>query len=404
MSHLLYSLQNLGVLTTMVVLFAASLAHGQAQVRQAPVARLGRPDPDSPDRMMLLRVQIFLDRALFRPGKLDGLGGEFTQKAADKFCAAYKLPAGTLLDVSSVTDVYTTYTVSAEDMAWVGRMASGPAQQSRLKSMPYATVHELVAERYHTELEFIEELNPHYRSAGVGTVFKVPNVTPFVIHEVRTLEQKRAEEKRQQEALQKHLEEQAKLIDPGNTSRVANTGGAELQSKSGADAMVGQGGLPASSGTGTGLAPSAQRSAAGESSIARPSYRIEIDRAARMLDLYENKQLIASFPCTPGSARVPVPAGEWKITSNILLPVFRYDKSVLQSGVRSSNFYNIPPGPNNYVGIVWMGINRRSVGIHGTMTPDAIGRNESSGCIRLANWDAWELCKRVVKDTPVFVK
>ena len=39
--------------------------------------------------------------------------------------------------------------------------------------------------------------------------------------------------------------------------------------------------------------------------------------------------------------------------------------------------YNLPPGPNNPVGIVWMAINRPSVGMHGTPTPDRIGRNES---------------------------
>ncbi len=41
-----------------------------------------------------------------------------------------------------------------------------------------------------------------------------------------------------------------------------------------------------------------------------------------------------------------------------------------------------------------MGINRRSVGMHGTNNPDQIGRNQSSGCIRLANWDAFRLFAR----------
>ncbi len=394
-------------ISLVAILFLAifnGVLEAEAQIRQATVARLGRPDPDSPDRTMLLRVQIFLDRALFRPGKLDGLGGEFTQKAADKFCVAYNLPQGTLLDVSSVTDVYTTYTVTEEDMRWVGRTASSPAQQARLKAMPYATVHELVAERYHTELEFIEELNPHYRGAGVGTVFKVPDVKPFVIHEVKALEQKRAEEQRQLEALQKQAEEQAKILEAGETPHTGTSSGAVTigTAAAGSDALPE--GQAVANATGTATAPPDGAKTETAATVAKPSYRIEIDRTERMLDLYENDRLIASFPCTPGSARVPVPLGEWKVTSNILFPVFRYDKSVLQSGVRSSNYYNIPPGPNNQVGIVWMGINRRSVGIHGTMTPDAIGRNESSGCIRLANWDAWEVCQRVEKGTPVLVK
>jgi lipoprotein-anchoring transpeptidase ErfK/SrfK len=99
-----------------------------------------------------------------------------------------------------------------------------------------------------------------------------------------------------------------------------------------------------------------------------------------------------------------VPEGTWRVTSNILLPTFRWDKSVLKSGVRSDTAYQIPPGPNNYVGIVWMGINRRSVGLHGTNSPDQIGRNQSSGCIRLANWDAFTLCQMVQKGTEMEVR
>ena len=46
------------------------------------------------------------------------------------------------------------------------------------------------------------------------------------------------------------------------------------------------------------------------------------------------------------------------------------------------------PGPNNLVGILWMGLNKPGIGIHGTNNPETIGRAASHGCIRLANWDA----------------
>ena len=71
---------------------------------------------------------------------------------------------------------------------------------------------------------------------------------------------------------------------------------------------------------------------------------------------------------------------------------------------RSNNAYNLPPGPNSPVGIVWMGINRPSIGMHGTNTPDRIGRNESSGCIRLANWDAFRLYQLVKSGTRIEVR
>ncbi len=44
---------------------------------------------------------------------------------------------------------------------------------------------------------------------------------------------------------------------------------------------------------------------------------------------------------------VPVPAGTWKITANVLLPYFRWDKSGLDTGVRSETAFVLPPGPNN---------------------------------------------------------
>jgi lipoprotein-anchoring transpeptidase ErfK/SrfK len=135
-----------------------------------------------------------------------------------------------------------------------------------------------------------------------------------------------------------------------------------------------------------------------------PDRRLVLLRAERLIEVYEGDRIVACFPCTPGSAKFPVPEGTWKITSNTLMPYFRWDKSVLETGVRSENAHLLPPGPNSPVGIVWMGINRPSLGIHGTNSPDRIGRNESSGCIRLANWDAFLLCQLVKKGTPVEVR
>ena len=70
------------------------------------------------------------------------------------------------------------------------------------------------------------------------------------------------------------------------------------------------------------------------------------------------------------------------------LPWFRHDEGVLNYGVRTEDFFNIPPGPNNPVGILWMGLNKPGIGIHGTNNPETIGRAGSHGCIRTANWDA----------------
>lgn len=116
--------------------------------------------------------------------------------------------------------------------------------------------------------------------------------------------------------------------------------------------------------------------------------KIYIDTKDRFLLIYDDTQLVAEFPITPGSSTLPAPMGLWKILGIATLPVFRHDEGVLQHGEKSSVFYNLPPGPNNPVGILWMGLNKPHVGIHGTNNPETIGRAASHGCIRTANWDA----------------
>jgi lipoprotein-anchoring transpeptidase ErfK/SrfK len=77
------------------------------------------------------------------------------------------------------------------------------------------------------------------------------------------------------------------------------------------------------------------------------------------------------------------------------MPIFPWDEAMLKHGRRSSDFYTISPGPRNPVGIVWIGLNKKGIGIHGTDSPDTIGRSASQGCIRPANWDAARVVNQV---------
>ncbi len=43
----------------------------------------------------------------------------------------------------------------------------------------------------------------------------------------------------------------------------------------------------------------------------------------------------------------------------------------------------IPPGPDNPLGDYWIGLSQKHIGLHGTNRPFGIGRQVSSGCIRL---------------------
>jgi hypothetical protein len=350
---------TLSLLLLTMLVFAGEVCLGANMPTKAQIARLRKESPDSAERMEMVRVQIFLDRANFRPGKIDGLGGEFTQKAADRYCRANNLPPGSRLDVSGISAPYRDYTATEEDLKWIGPQAAEPAEQETLKAMLYADLWEVVAERFHCDLDFLRELNPKISKVGAGTVFRVPDVDEFKMADVVALEQQGQEEKEAKTPAEKEAAQPS---------------------------------------------PSPQESATSSPTPASSTRRLELLRAERLIELYEDNRLIACFPCTPGSREVPVPVGQWKVTKNVLMPYFRWDKSVLENGVRSDNAYNLPPGPNNPVGIVWMAIDRPSVGMHGTPNPDQIGRNESHGCIRMANWDAFVLSQLIEKGTPVDVK
>jgi lipoprotein-anchoring transpeptidase ErfK/SrfK len=131
---------------------------------------------------------------------------------------------------------------------------------------------------------------------------------------------------------------------------------------------------------------------------------IRIYRAEKMLDLHDGDTLVASVPITPGGGRLQTPAGDWRILGIAAMPVFRWDKGVLDYGKRTENFYLLPPGPNNPVGVLWIGLNKPGIGIHGTNTPDTIGRSQSHGCMRVANWDVIRLSKLITKGMKVVIE
>jgi lipoprotein-anchoring transpeptidase ErfK/SrfK len=131
---------------------------------------------------------------------------------------------------------------------------------------------------------------------------------------------------------------------------------------------------------------------------------ITINRAEKMLDLMEGDRLLASVPITPGGGQLQTPVGNWRILGIATAPTFRWDKSVLETGKRSENFYMLPPGPNNPVGVLWCGLNKPGIGIHGTNSPQTIGRAASHGCMRVANWDIVRLSAMITKGMTVVIK
>ena len=115
-----------------------------------------------------------------------------------------------------------------------------------------------------------------------------------------------------------------------------------------------------------------------------------IDTTQKLAAIWDEEVLVATFPITPGREKF-IHRGKWKIQTMVTTPEFRWDKAMLETGERSEEYYQLPPGPNSPVGILWAGLDKKGIGLHGTASPHTIGRSQSAGCVRFANWDAIRL-------------
>ncbi len=126
-----------------------------------------------------------------------------------------------------------------------------------------------------------------------------------------------------------------------------------------------------------------------------------IDKAESDVRAYHDGDLVAFYPATIGSKEKPAPSGTFQVRRVAWNPDYHYDPKFAWKGVKSKHKLTIKPGPNNPVGLVWIDLTAPSYGIHGTADPKNIGKTESHGCIRLANWDAVDLAEMVRRGTVV---
>jgi lipoprotein-anchoring transpeptidase ErfK/SrfK len=244
-----------------------------------------------------------------------------------------QLDPGMEQELNGLSPLYITYQIKPEDFNWVGKSPSKPAAQAKLKAMPYPSIAEFVAERFHTNQPFLASLNRGKNLSRIhaGDAVQVPNVPPLELELLRATED----------------------IPPKP----------ELSART-----------------------------------------ITVDTKNKVLEIIENGKMLAAFPITPGSKQLPAPIGNWTVTKMTVLPWFRWDRAMLLHGRRSGEFYKIHPGPRNEVGLVWIGLNKKGIGIHGTNRPDSIGRSASHGCIRLANWDAVYVLNSITKGAMVQIQ
>ena len=295
-----------------------------------------------------VRLQIFLDQSNFGPGVIDAKPGRFTVQAVESWNEVHGHAPGDLGPVmeaarKAVPHPFAKAVVPEVAPKWVNTgLSHKKALQAQAKRMSYRSIAEFMSERYHTDVEFVLEINGAKSTWSVkpGETLIVPNVKPFRIEEISG---KRYE------------------ADPVMSERHAVVDTKKNQVR------IFEGAPPA-------LLVEEEELISHKPVLVKPNP-------------VANRALVASFPITPGKPQF-IHYGTWKLNNSVELPVWRYDQSLLDTGKRSNNALNIPPGPNSPVGIIWNGLSRPGIGLHGTSDPETIGRARSAGCIRLANWDA----------------
>jgi len=301
-----------------------------------------------------VRIQIFLEGKNFGPGVVDGRIGLFTKLAAQTWFTSQGMgPVDwdvlTEAARAAVPVAYTTTVVPPSATEWVDTTLPTKREgQAARKRMSYRSIGEYMAERFHASIDFLVQLNGAavVGNAKPGTELRVPNVQPFLIESIAGTQHK-ADERLSQRVL---------VVDTKmNQLRI----------------------------------------------FARVVAYVEPAPTAEDLEVTENATevaapqegtlaLLAAFPITPGRPDV-IHFGTWKMANCVDFPYWRYDQQFLDTGKRSDKALNIPPGPNSPVGVLWSGLTKSGIGIHGTDSPETIGRARSAGCIRMANWDAARL-------------
>jgi len=306
-----------------------------------------------------LRLQIFLDEANFGPGVIDGKPGRFTELAVYSWNEVNGFPVNDWIAVNTAARKAVPRPLAVAFVPdvvkdWVDPdLPSKPSLQAKKKRMSYRSVGELMAERYHSDETYLVTLNGSRKMNNLKArdSIIVPNITPFYIEKLSEIRHEA------DPALsQRHVVVDTKM----NQARIFEATPAALV-------------------------------------VAEPG-AAETTRVTRA-----NHGLIASFPITPGQPKF-IKFGTWDLRGMVELPYWRYDPQLLDTGKRGSDSLNIPPGPNSPVGVIWNGLSKPGIGLHGTGTPETIGRARSHGCIRLANWDAIRLPNLIRPGTTVEIR
>jgi len=338
----------------------------------------GQPDAIAdPVQRPVMQAQVVLDRLGFTPGVIDGKPGLSTRNAIAGFQEANGLPVTGEMDAATQAKLAPYAKIPATRVVTIpADFARGPfmpvpkepADQAQMPALGYASLEEKLAERFHTTVATLAALNPGGVPAGA------PNAPPP------------PESSAAPAAKPKAAPPPAITVRAGQQIRVPNVGHDAIDAaKLGSDPAWRD--TLASLGVGTD----------------QPTVdRVEVSKSGGTLKAFApDGKLVAVYTATMGSEHDPLPIGEWKIQGVSRNPKFHYNPALFWDASPGDRKAMLPPGPNGPVGVVWIDLSKPHYGIHGTPSPETIGRAESHGCVRLTNWDAARLAMMVHPGTRV---
>jgi lipoprotein-anchoring transpeptidase ErfK/SrfK len=121
-------------------------------------------------------------------------------------------------------------------------------------------------------------------------------------------------------------------------------------------------------------------------------FSVRVSKGQNVLMLKSNEDILKVYSVSTG-VNNSTPVGTFKIVNKIVDPPWYKETGAV-----------IPPeSPENALGSRWLGFDLKGYGIHGTLAPDKIGQQVTSGCVRMRNADVEELYSILPQGTEVII-
>ncbi len=179
-------MSRLAPLLLAIVLSAAAAGRRpiftEAAVNNPALAAVVRPGSSG---AAVLRAQILLDRAHFSCGEIDGSYGRNLEMAIRNYQQAHGLDVTGKVGADMWKELNAdgapalfSYTIAPEDVAgpFDNHPRSNMMEMANLKSLPYGSPVDELAERFHSSQQLLRKLNPGKSFEAAGTQILVPNV------------------------------------------------------------------------------------------------------------------------------------------------------------------------------------------------------------------------------------